>query len=73
MKPQHIKVEFDLNYSGGEYNGVGDTVLIPFENIAWDENECNVEAAFEKQTGHSRIHIIYYTLDEIYDANWNGV
>lgn len=81
MKTEHIKVEFDLNYSGGEYSGVGATVLIPVSNLALDEKDWNVEAAFEKQTGYSRIHIIHYTLDDIFDekgewmcdSDWNGI
>ena len=73
MKQEYFEVEFDLEYTGGDYSGVGDTVLIPVCN------EDDIEESFEKQTGHSRIHVIYYTLDEVYDEdgelieypNWN--
>ena len=59
------RVEFDLNYGGGNYSGVGTFVLIPWSVIRSSES---VEAAFTKHTGHDPAHIIHYTSDEVYDA-----
>jgi len=61
-----IRVEYDLAFCGGDYNKVGDFAYIPVANIGR-----NVEAAFEKQTGHKRVHIIHYSEDERYDSQGN--
>lgn len=61
-----IHVEYDPEYSGGNYNKVGQFAHIPAESQ-------DIEATFEKQTGLSRNCIIFYTLDEEYDENGNYI
>lgn len=66
----HIKVEYDTRYTGGDYSGVGEMVYIPVSLIA----ECGkhtsmddaVDLAFRKQTHIDSMHIIHYTTDERY-------
>lgn len=68
-----IRVEYDLDFRGGDYNKVGQFAYIPVDDIGHAPDA--VEAAFEKLTGHSRIHIIHYTPDETFDENgkpWRG-
>ena len=64
-----IRVEYDLNFFGGDYNGVGQFAYVPLEDIGHTPDA--VEAAFEKLTGHDRVHIIHYTPDETFDENGN--
>jgi hypothetical protein len=55
-----IRVEYDLNYAGGDYSQVGDFAYVPAD--------CgDVEEEFEKVTGYDRIHMIHYSPDELYD------
>jgi len=61
-----IRVEYDLAFYGGNYGKVGDFAYIPVANIGR-----SVEAAFEKQTGHKRVHIIHYSENELYDSAGN--
>lgn len=57
----HYRVEYDLNYWGGNYDGIGQFTFIPegLEVVVG-----SVDEAFEKVTGINRQHIIYYCLDE---------
>lgn len=64
---EHIRVEFDRNYFGGDYRGVGEFVLIPVGEISIGAN--GVKRAFEKRTGLPRQNIIHYTMDERFDAD----
>jgi len=79
--PQHgprqrcVRVEYDLRYSGGDYQKVGDFAYIPLNiidavrgNLTDDER---LKAAFRATTGHDPIHIVHYTFDEVYDENGN--
>jgi len=52
-------VEYDLNYSGGNYSGAGTFLLI---DVKPGET---VPEAFERATGHEALHIIYYTEEHI--------
>lgn len=63
------RVEFDSNYSGGDYSGVGSFVHIPLRIIdqyEGDEGE-QLKAAFNSFTNLNPVHIIHYSLDELYD------
>jgi hypothetical protein len=64
---EHIQVEYDRNYFGGDYCGVGEFVLIPVDEIPTGAN--GVKQAFEKRTGLPRQNIIHYTMDERFDAD----
>lgn len=55
-----IQVEYDPNYTGGEYADVGQFVLVP-------SGVKSVERAFEKKTGLNRCHIVHYCVDEHYN------
>lgn len=61
----HIKVEFDLNYFGGDYSGTGDIVLIPVALV--DAVGGDVHAAFEKLTRYSAANVVYFNSDEQYN------
>lgn len=62
----HYRIEFDVDYWGGNYGDVGDFAYIPV-GIEFAMN--SVEEAFEKLTGHSRRHIIHYSTDERFLPN----
>lgn len=61
-----FEVEYDLKFSGGDYSGVGDFAYVPFALLT---DDVTPEEAFEQHTGHSRQHIIHFTLDEAFDRN----
>jgi hypothetical protein len=60
MKNDYCKFEYDINFYGGDYNDVGEFVLINWNLI----DEFGHELAFEKATGLSRVHIIHYIINE---------
>ena len=55
---EYLMVEYDLAYAGGDYDKTGEEVAIPVSLI--DACGGDVEAAFERLTGHDRRHIIHY-------------
>lgn len=57
----HYRVEYDLDYWGGDYHKVGQFAFIP-EGMEFALN--SVEEAFEKLTGIDRQHIIQYSIFE---------
>jgi hypothetical protein len=63
--PVFVSVEYDLEYYGGDYSGLGEEALLPTEGLT-DEN---LKERFREQTGHDPVHIIHYTFDEPVDAN----
>lgn len=69
-----VQVEYDSAFWGGDYDGVGKFVLIPLSLIGEyamqspDGND-GVELAFTKITTLDSVHIIHYTLDELYDQD----
>lgn len=66
---KHIRVEYALDFFGGNYNSVGNFVYIPLTLIGKGKDA--VEKAFEKRTGHKRVHIIHYSESEFYDCLGN--
>ena len=54
-----IQVEYDPEYSGGNYSKVGQFAYIPADVK-------DVEKAFEEQTGYPRSCMIHYSPDELY-------
>lgn len=63
-----IEVEYDPEYCGGDYSGVGKKVMIPVSLI--DELCCNttdIGAAFKKVTNLDPIHIIHHS-NEVVEA-----
>ena len=61
----HFQVEYDSNYYGGDYDKVGKFVYIPTDLI---DVYGSPEKAFEKVTGIDSVHIVHFSLDEIYDS-----
>ena len=67
-----IKVEYDTLYTGGDYSGVGQTVLIPtilveaLQSVASGEDP--VEMAFRKHTHLDSRHIVFFSVDEEFNA-----
>lgn len=58
----HIQVEYDLQFWGGDYSGVGQFAYVPATLV----DELGVEEAFQAHTGIDPVHIVHYSLDELY-------
>lgn len=54
------KVEYDLNFFGGDYSGVGSMVYIP------NDEDLDIHEMFRRMTGIDPVHIIHIPLDETY-------
>jgi len=67
-KKTFVSVEFDRQYTGGDYSGCGERVLLPSECAKSDEQ---LHKAFEKKTGLSPVHIVGYCPDELFDGDGN--
>ena len=70
----HIRVEYDPLYTGGDYAGVGEFVLIPLSLIEEfskqdPDGEDGVHLAFTKVTKLDGMHIVHYSLDEHYNQD----
>lgn len=66
----HFKIEFDLNFFGGDYSNVGDFVYIPEDFV--DQHQ-SIESAFVAFTDHSEKHIVCTYEDERVDADGNNI
>lgn len=64
MKDLYYKVEYDLNYNGGNYSNVGAFVLVPEALV----KKVGMKAAFTQTTGQEAVHIIHYSESDRYDA-----
>lgn len=53
------KVEYDLNYFGGDYSDNGEVVYIPVM-------EETIQETFTKMTGINAVHIIHHSQDELF-------
>lgn len=60
----HIRVEYDLEYQGGDYNKTGKFKFIP--EALYPFVFKTVEEAFEAYTGIPKVHVIHYLSDERY-------
>jgi hypothetical protein len=63
---QYIRVEYDEDFFGGNYSKTGSFALVKLVDV---NSLGSVEAAFKASTGIETIHIIHYSLDELYDAD----
>lgn len=63
-KVPHIAVEYDLNYSGGNYSGIGSIFLIPQPLLYYFQDD--VISLFAWYTGIDPIHIVHYCEDEFF-------
>lgn len=64
-----IQVEYDVNYTGGNYSAVGDFAYLEMVDGLCEDS---VEERFEKQTGASRENIVSYSFDELYAKDADG-
>lgn len=64
---EHFKVEYDLNFWGGNFTGTGEHAYVPFSLVA-PAGRLTAEQAFLRHTGIDPAHVIHYTFDETYDA-----
>ena len=68
-----VRVEYDLNYRGGDYDKVGNFAFIPLDAIdrlPGNDPDKNLQMAFTVLVGDPQ-HIVHYTLDEVYDQDGN--
>lgn len=63
----HVRVEFDRNFYGGHYAGLGEHVYVPEALV--DVMDGDVAAAFAKFTRIDAVHMVSYTGDERFDAD----
>jgi hypothetical protein len=67
----HIRVEYDKNFYGGNYNQVGAFAFVPEQLV--DVLAGDVEAAFEMMFSVDRVHVVSITGDERFDADGAAV
>lgn len=61
-----VEVEYDEDYSGGNYTGVGKKVMIPWRLVESVEGRCGgLKQAFNKVTGLNPIHIVHYSNEAV--------
>lgn len=53
---EFIRVEYDLEYSGGNYVGTGSIIQVPSNLVA----KMGMHNAFKETTGYDPIHIVHY-------------
>lgn len=77
MAEEHIQVEYDPNYQGGGYSGVGDFIYLSIEDIDNVivkhalKHDCEeaIRILFAEKTGLQKHNIIHYTSDTYYDKD----
>ena len=68
-----VRVEYDLNYWGGDYSKVGQFAYIPHEvidRLPGKDHDKKLKTAFTVLVGDPR-HIVHYTWDEPTDQDGN--
>lgn len=60
-----VRFEYDMNYTGGNYSGVGQFAYVPIILC----KDGNYEEAFRQYTGIDPIHIINYSTDELFNED----
>ena len=68
-----VRVEYDPDYTGGDYSSVGQFAYIPHEvidRLPRNDPDANLKTAFTVLVGDPR-HIIHYTFDEPTDQDGN--
>jgi hypothetical protein len=67
---QHVQVEYDLSYYGGDYHKVGQFAYLPLDEIdrsTGNEDE-QLKTVFKKLVGDP-VHIVHYSFDILYDGD----
>jgi len=59
-----LKVEFDRNYSGGDFSGVGEFVLLPVVAV----DVAGLHRVFHQVTNLNPNKIVHYSPDDLYNA-----
>ena len=68
-----VRVEYDLNFWGGDYDRVGQFAYVPREvidRLPGNDPDVKLRTAFTVLVGDPR-HIIHYTIDEAFDQDGN--
>jgi hypothetical protein len=65
VRISHVRFEYDVNYSGGNYSDTGKFALVSADLVRLN----GPKTAFQQTTGHLPCHIIHYTLEELYDQH----
>lgn len=77
---EYFKVEYHPDYWGGDYSDTGHDVFLAFAHLEQlaklvplmaDDDDLLVKLLFKVITNEDPVHIIHYTMDEVYDANEN--
>lgn len=59
-----VEVEFDQNYSGGNYSNVGSFVTLSIDNASESDLQELVHSQFKSDTGLDPIHIVNWRVEE---------
>lgn len=60
-----FRVNYDPDYTGGDYHGTGLFAYVPFALL---NQGMTPEEAFTHATGVAAVHVVHYSLDESFDA-----
>lgn len=60
----HFPVEWDRDYTGGDYSSVGEIGYVPLSLL----DKMPVEKAIEEALGIHPMHVIHFTVDELYNS-----
>ena len=62
-----IRIEYDETFFGGNYSGVGNFFYMGYELPELNPND-SIEELFEKITDINKKHVVFYTVDELYNG-----
>lgn len=61
---KYFQVEYDLNYTGGDYSNVGAFAFVLVSLV----DEVGMDTAFKQTTGFDPIHIVHWSEDDLFDG-----
>ena len=64
---RYLLMEYDLQFVGGNYGGVGQFALVPVARV----DAVGAHQAFQEETQIDPCHIIHWSADEVYDEHGN--
>jgi hypothetical protein len=64
---EYVQFEYDPEYWGGNYSKAGALALVPLSLC----EKLGEEEAFRLTTGIDSVHVVHYTVDELYDTEGN--
>ena len=64
---RYLLMEYDLQFVGGNYGGVGQFALVPVARV----DAVGAPQAFQEETQIDPCHIIHWSADEVYDEYGN--